>query len=535
MEFLGGGAGARLTALPTTLVQAGKQGGLLGALSGFGSGRGAEGSTVNALTGTVVGAGLGAGFQAAGNALAARAARNAPDMAVVEAGQRQGIPVRQPDARPELRGKYAALESTQFGGPRIADARASDAAAIEQRATEIAGGTAFKASDNTAMGQSVQRVAERAQDNVKTAASSLYKRVEQKAGGFSTPANRTAQFIDSKIAELKAASPSGYNAEISALEGMKADLAQTGLSVRTLQAQRETVGGRIGDNIQDRSRADKTFTEVLQVASDELHSALRQTDPQAAAMLGRADAKWGQYKRLQEEVTGLFLGKRGNATAEVAARNLNATTRNNYSALRRFMTMATPEEKADFATTFVREWGSNQRGEFSPAIFAKNMENVSDRTLQAIVGTQGRAALRDLQLLSNAKTDAMSRQAPSGKAVSSAINGLKNLFLAGLGLTTGGVGGAVAAGTARPLIAAIGEARAARLLLNPDFTKWLKNIPNTTNPQAIDRYVARLGTIRSIAANDNQAFQQAITQAFKASPTSAAAQEEANGRREPPQ
>lgn len=455
----------------------------------------------------------------------------APDMAVIEAGQRQGVPIRQPDARPELRGDYAALESKERAGQMISAARASDAEAIATRANEVTGGNAFDRADNTALGQAVQKTAERAEADVKGVAKTLYKRAEREAPDFSTPATQTSAFIDSKIAELRAASPTGYNAEISALEGMKSDLAQTGLSVRTLQAQRETVGGRIGDNIQDRSRADRTFTEVLKVAGDELHGALRSANPRAAEILKRADAKWGQYKRLQKEVTGLFLGKRGNATAETAARNLNATARNNYSALRRFMTMATPEEKADFAATFVQNWGATARGDFSPAIYAKSMESVSDRTLDALVGAEGRKALRDLQVISNAKTDAMGRMAPSGKAISGMKGGLRTLMLSTLGLSQGGIGGAVLLPAAANLFAKIGEERAARLMLNPDFTKWLRAMPEATNPKAINAYFGKLkaSAARSqVAANDVEAFTAAVMEAFAQSPRRAAAQQEDN-------
>lgn len=534
-EFMGGGAGVKAVQGAASLGTIVKQGAGLGALGGFGYGEGDQSLTA-AAGGAALGGAFGGILGGVGKYMDGRAARGAlaPEQVnVIEAGQRQGIPIRQPDVKPELRGKYAAMESTEYGGKVITQGRADDVSAIEQRAADVAGGTAFSRSDPTAMGQSVQKIAQRGQDAVKSTASSLYKRVEQKAGGFQAPANQTSQFIDSKIAELRAASPTGYNAEINALEGMKADLAQTGLSVRSLQAQRETVGGRIGDNIQDRSRADRTFTEVLDVASTELHSALRQADPQAAAMLKRADAKWGQYKDLQKEVTGLFLGKRGDATAESAARSLNAATRNNYSALRRFMAMATPDEKSDFAATFVQNWGANQRGEFSPAIFAKSMEGVSDRTLSTVLGTKGKEALRDLQAISNAKTDAMSRQAPSGKAMERAANGLKTTLMMLFGFSAGGGAGAAAGFAARPFLAALGEKRAARMLMNPDFTKLLRNAPNTNDPAAINRYFSRVAGV--LAANDNEALTNAIASAFRKSPGMAAADEETDSRREPPQ
>lgn len=534
-EFLGGGAGVKVAQGTMTVGNMVRQGAGVGALGGFGYGEG-DNSLASAAGGAAFGGALGGAFGGVGRLVEARAARNAlaPEQVnVIEAGQRQGIPIRQPDVLPELRGKYAAAESTEYGGKIISAGRADDANAIADRAAEVAGGTAFKRSDTTAMGQSVQSVASRGETAVKDSASKLYERVDRDAPDFKTEATATSKFIDDKIAELRSRSPTGYNAEIGALEGMKSDLAETGLSVGSLQAQRETVGGRIGDNVQDRTRADRTFSQVLDVAANELHTALRAENPQAAAMLKRADAKWGQYKRTQKEVTGLFLGKRDDATAESAARTLNAATRNNYSALRRFMAMSTPDEKADFAATFVQNWGSNQRGEFSPAVFAKSMEGVSDRTLSTILGSKGKEALRDLQAIANAKTDAMSRQAPSGKAVERALGSIKTAMLALFGFTTGGAGGAAAGVAAKPFLAALGEKRAARLLMNPDFTKLLRNAPNSNDPATINRYFSRIAGV--LAANDNEALTNAIAGAFRKSPGVAAANDETDSRRVPPQ
>lgn len=515
----------------TALGTAVKSGSALGAVSGFGYGEGALGSTTGAGGGAVLGGALGYGGQKAADWLASRVpARGALnfDRDVVEAGQRQGIPIRQPDARPDVRNRYAELEPTTHGGPIVQAARSDDAAAIEARAVEVTGGQPFARNDATSVGQSAQRIAERGNEQVREKAGSLYTRVEQKAPGFKVPGSQTIAAIDRKIADLSAASPTGYRAEIDALENMKADLASTGLSVDTLQAQRMTVGGRIGDNIADRTRAEATLSEVLKVAQNELHSSLATANPSAAALLKRADAKWAQYKDLQREVTGLFLGKRGDATAETAARQLNTIVngRGNYKALRRFMTLAAPEERADFAATFAREWGGNARGEFSPAIFAKNVGSASDRTLNAIFGRDGRLALRDLQAISNAKTDAMSRQSPSGVTIAGASNGLKRLLWGVLGFGTGDPSGAIAGGAAQGIFQKIGEQRTARLLLNPNFTKWLRQAPNTQNPRAIDQYFRKLGNITTVAANDNQAFQTAIREVFAQSPSRVAGAEE---------
>lgn len=541
LEFLGGGGAARIAApVANALGSVVRQGAGLGAVGGYGYGEG-QGSVGNALLGAAGGAAFGGALYGAGRGISSIANRRqgpaptAEQLALVQAGERQGVPMRQADVRPELRNRRAELESRPVSGPMIQGAASDDAEAIAARSIEATGGAPFARNDATSMGQSAQRVAERGQQAVRDSASDFYTRSERLAPGFTTQPSQTTTFIDSKIAELRARSPSGYQAEISALEAMKSDLQQTGLSVATLQAQRETIGGRIGDNVADRTRADRTFTQVLQAASDELHTALRNANPQAAALLKRGDAKWTQYKTLQREVTTRFLGRRGDATAESAARELNSEVSRNYSALRRFMTMASPQERSDFAATFVRDWGLNRKGEFSAAIFANNLEGVSDRNLIALVGRDGRNALRDLQAISKAKVDAASRTSPSGAAISGASGGLKNLLLSTLGFATTGPVGAVGVPVAGNLIRNLGERRAARMLLNPDFTKWLRNAPNSSNPRVIDRYFSRLAGISSIPANDNQAFTSALRQAFQQSPGALAAQEEGERGPVPPQ
>ena len=94
------------------------------------------------------------------------------------------------------------------------------------------------------------------------------------------------------------------------------------------------------------------------------------------------------------------------------------------------------------------------------------------------------------------------------------ISGLKGLLWGALGLTQGGPAGAVAAPFAAHFMKGWGDERAARMLLNPSFTKWLKNAPQTTNPRVIDQYFNKLGGLPGVAVNDNAAFVRAIRDAL---------------------
>jgi hypothetical protein len=82
--------------------------------------------------------------------------------------------------------------------------------------------------------------------------------------------------------------------------------------------------------------------------------------------------------------------------------------------------------------------------------------------------------------------------------------------------------------------------RTSRLLLNPDFTKWMRQMPNTSNPRVIQAHFNRLDRIaasNAVVAADVRSLQQYLLEAFAQSPTRAAAtgQEEQDRRQIPPQ
>ena len=98
-----------------------------------------------------------------------------------------------------------------------------------------------------------------------------------------------------------------------------------------------------------------------------------------------------------------------------------------------------------------------------------------------------------------------------------------------MGFSTGGVGGAVAAPVVEGFFANLSDARKARLLTNPVFTKQLRNAPETTNPKAINTYFDRMTQSAAkspVFAMDVEAFKQALAGAANKSTTAAAAGEQ---------
>jgi hypothetical protein len=532
-ELLGGGGAARIASAPNSLGQFARQGAGIGAVGGYGYGEG-DASVPNALLGATGGAALGYGLGRAGNALANRAARNAPDMAVVQAGERQGVPIRQPDARPELRGQYAATESTQAGGPVVRAARAADDAAIEGRISEVGG--AGTASDPYALGSRVQQAGQRYIARTKQQANRLYDRARQASQGQAVEAKDALAAVDANIAELRAAGENSNRGQIAYLEGLREDLSKP-LTIEAVQNLRSNMRGQLSERNLTGTDAERRVRQVIDAANADL---TRELPQEASTALRAAD---DFYRQRQEFITGTlqqFMGSRGNPLpAETAAKRLvsMAQGKGNFERFSNMWRELEPAEQADAAATIAASLGRRQNGDFSPAILIKSLDprnGLNPRTARLVFGDEGAQALNDLRAIAQAKNEAMNRQSPSGQAISAASGGLKTLLMGAFGFGAGGPGGAAAGAVGREFFARWGEQRAARMLLNPDFTKWLRNAPNTANPQAIDRYFSRLAGIGSIAANDNQAFTNALMSAFRKSPGAAAAGESGDSRREPP-
>lgn len=529
-ELLGGLATGGLAKAPASVAGYAAQGAGFGGLAGFGYGEGAANSGLNALIGA-------AGGGAIGGAVGkfAAPARNDLNMDVVRAGQRQNIPVRQADARPELRGQYAAAESTPNAGPLIQEARAADTAAIESRVAEIGGGPVSP--DPYATGKTVQAAGQRYIAKTKQQANRLYNRAREASGDATVTARNADAVLDANIRELQAAGENSNKAAISYLQGLRDDI-DRGLSLSSVQNLRTNMRGQISERGLTGTDTERRVGQVIDAMTQDLTEQL----PQEASTALRAADKF--YRERQEFINGTlkeFMGSRGNPLgAEQAATRLAsmAGSKGKFDKFSSMWSQLEPSEQAEITKQIAYSLGRDGKGNFSPALFLNSLDpskGMSPRAIRLVFGKEGAEALADLRTLTQAKGDAMSRMSPSGQAIAGQSRNLRTMIMAAFGFGAGDVTGAVAAPLAERFLTRFGEERAARMLLNPDFTKWLKNAPNTTNPKAIDRYFGRLAGMSSIAANDNRAFTQAIAEAVKQSPRRSAAEEENNAREKPPQ
>jgi hypothetical protein len=522
-----------------------------GAAYGFGSGEGnalerLPGALAGGAVGGAVGAGLGAAAPYAANALSrfapatARDAEVAAATPIIEAGQRQGIPIRQPDARPGLRGQMAAVEKSPSAAPRVGEALRSDRDLMAWQVSNLSPNGAAR--DPYALGNITQEAVNRHGARTKGEADALYARARTAAPGHKAEPLATIGTIDQRIAELAANGETANAAEIKVLEGVKADLSKSGLSVDSLQAQRRGMRQRLKDNGIDFGSADASYMDVLNIAGQELESSLKD-NPRALGALKTANAQWAQRASFRKDVARQFIGTPNAPVApEMAAQRFLSMTKKggDYNRFSRMFAELEPGEKADLGATIADGLGKTKAGEFAYGKFVSDVQGMGKRAIRDLYGEDGEKAINDLKVIASAKSGTAGKLNHSNTGdVVSRNNGFKNAILSVFGGSVAGLPGAIAGAASRGLLERFTSGRAARMLLNPDFTGWLKRTPLSSDPQVIDRHFARLTSIASkdaVFAADVKSLQGLLTQAFTESPGRlAASDKESDGRRKPPQ
>ena len=492
------------------------QGAALGGLAGFGEGEGAGSSAANALLGAGGGAAIGGALsqapramnalmqtapgQKVTNAIAAR--RPNVDADVIAAGERRNIPIRLPDAVESKRPAMAALEKTRTGAPKVASARAEDINAAQRELQAVVPDGATPR-DNYELGTALQGALTRTNDKAKTATTALYNRVEKMAPGARSDGAQTVAFVDNEIAKLSGAGKRGNSSMIKALQDMRDDIAETGVSVESLQSLRRSIRQRVQDNNLDPKAGDRMLSLVDEAATKELETALGAANPRAVGAFRSANQSHAERLAFRREVAREFEGTRNSPVdAETAARRLMSkiASKGDEAGFKRTWDTLDDAERNDIAATIVENLAGGGN-EFSFAKLAQNLEpdKANYRTLRLVFGKDGAEALKDLQLIARRKTQTQRglNNSNTGSIVEEKGNALMDTILTVFGYTQGGILGAVAGGAARGIGEKGANAWRARLLLKPDFTKWLRQTPNSTSPAVIDRHFSRLNRIAS--------------------------------------
>jgi len=446
--------------------------------------------------------------------------------------ERSNVPMRQADFDPAARPQRAALEKSDKGRPIIQAADEADQAAMEARLTKI-GGEGRVADSPYETGAMVQGALTRQGDRTKTAARARYERAEKLSGN---PAIEPTQAIGATarhVADLQAGGANTNAAEIKFLTGLGEDLsAPGGKTISQLRDLRTNLRGRLKEQGLDHGQAEARALSIMDAASADIENGLK-TNPRALEQYKAGDRIWRERADFRKNVTAQLIGKNGEKSAIDTASQVNILAKKDPVKMKRLMDEFEPEERADFVATIAANLGRNGKGEFSPAILLNNLDprtgKISPQALRLVFGDDGVKAMKDLQVVAKSKIAARSDAAPSGASIQNMKRGLRQAIFAGMGFSTGGVGGAVAAPVVEGFFANLSDARKARLLTNPVFTKQLRNAPETTNPKAINTYFDRMTQSAAkspVFAMDVEAFKQALAGAANKSTTAAAAGEQ---------
>jgi len=577
---IGGGIASGGSALMGGSVMRGSVAG--GAVGGFGYGEGTQGS----LGGAAMGAGLGAGAVAGFNALAPRVARalggrsvSPEQTATIQAAQRleaQGMPVpaRAADIQPELAPQRAQARSSDLGRPIVQDAEQADIQAFEAAISKLGGDRGVNRPET--MGDMVQgALAERRTASGKQA-TVLYDRAKKLAGDVEITPRAALAEIDNQIAELRTNGENSNRALITYLEDLKADLSRggpvntgildaqgrpitrppEGLSIETLRSQRTNARGQINERNLTKTDAERRVGIILDAAAADIKGALRGNE-RALNAFSTADDFYRTRARFIKQIERQIVGPDATnpISPSAAAARIEGWAKGDYKRFTRMMNELPPESRADIRSYVADSFGRDQAGNFSLSTFLKNTGTgkgalLSPKAMRLVFGDEGMRAINDLRTLAQAKVNAASatNYSNTGGVVNKGLSGLRSIVITmlggGVGTTVGGPGGALVGGAmgagANKFITQMGEKRMARLVTNPDFTKWLKNMPEARDPRAIDKYFEVLTKSASrspVFAADVRAMQEALANAFAQSPTRAAAegQNENNGGSVPPQ
>lgn len=464
-------------------------------------------------------------------------------MDVVAAGLRREVPVRGPDVQEASRVRRGVLRTSDKAGQIIRDAEAEDVTAIERAvARDVAGGgsSAGREGAGTITTEALQRHGKQSRSE----AQAWYKRADDAAGGVAVQPRNAVSAIDQEIARLTASGAETNAGTIGYLNKLRRDLSGAGgITIAGLRDQRTNMRANITEANLDMNKTEAMVERILDAASSDIELGL-DGDPRALSSYRRADELWRERAQFRKQVTRQLLGPADNPRSpEAVASGMARMARDDFGRFKRLWDVLEPEEQTDIAATMAVGLGRDGQGNFSIARFLTqttgddlgNKATISPQAMRLMFGKEGATAINDLQLLARAKTAAGSETnfSRTGNVVQNVGRGLRGLLLSGLGFSTGGVAGAVVVPAAGSWLKSVGDQRAARLLMNPDFTRWLKAAPNTTDPRVINAHFARLTQSAAkspIFAGDVKAFQEALSEAFAQSPGRVAAREQEGDR-----
>ncbi len=269
--------------------------------------------------------------------------------------------------------------------------------------------------------------------------------------------------------------------------------------------------------------------------SSDMEVTAAQAGPKALDQFKRAQRFWrGREGRIDDVFQTLF-GKSDNRGDDAVYRQINMWAKAGTSDFRRLATTirSMPKDEADTVrATLVSRMGNAKPargGEevFSPAEFSTQWNGLNRRAKSVLFPD---AKHRDALDKFSKVTDAMKRAQEFQNFSNSGL--VANLTGTGLVALSGPAGWAAAAAYSG------GTFSIGKLLASPRFARMIASETRLRPEQAGRKFSEQLSVLATrepLIAADARGLQQYITQALEASPTRAAAQDETDSRREPPQ
>ncbi len=492
----------------------------------YGSGQDNQDRLGGGTTGAVIGGVTGGVFGRAQNALSQRAANMSVSgsraNALAQAGDAEGITINRAIVEPKYTNKVSGVDASAIGGPRLQAGMQKVEGEFADAVGRIGGGRAL---DRAQLGGVVEAAGERAIENTGKIAKAKYDRAVNMAGDTKIKPAQAMQKVDEAIAKLSE-TPETFKAELAYLQTIKSDLSKD-LSVEGLRRMRTTQRKKISNGDLVFGEDEARVLSIMDAAADDIRNGLTSAGKgNAAKAFDTADKA---YRARMDYIKGTVqkvLGKRNsNMSAEGMAGKFSGMSKGDVAGLKRFQASLTPEERADVAQTFAHNMGLTGKKDFSVNAFmtATSPKNASDDALRAMLGNEGFQSVQNLRLIGqelervtgamNSRTSKTAvaigwrgwlwQAALGGGAGYAGSGGDNTTALAGAALLAGGMAGGKAGR----------EMMTAKMLLNPNITKWLRQAPRTANPRAIDAHFAKLKTIAKTSpaiADDIERFSQSI-------------------------
>jgi hypothetical protein len=275
---------------------------------------------------------------------------------------------------------------------------------------------------------------------------------------------------------------------------------------------------------------------VLDAAAEDINRALSR-NPEALQAFREADQLWRQQAQFKKQILDKIVGPNPENpfSPEQTSRAVQNFVGKDFKRARMLWAQLGGDERAEVAALVASNLGRNNRGEFSLPMFltqtgAGRGRKIDEKTTRLIFGEEGVEAIKDLRILAQAKTNAASATNTSntGNVVQRGARGLRTAMLGMMGFSEAGVTGGIVAPMAVNFFSNLGDQRAARLLTNPNVTKWLRQTPESSDPRVINRHFDRLRSIASRTPGmmaDVTALERAIVGAANDNSTRIAAEE----------